>query len=245
MSTERRIALVTGASRGIGNTIALQLAEAGFFVIGTATSEQGAEKITQSFQSSKLDGVGKALNVTDRASIKALHAEIKAEYGAPLVLVNNAGITRDNIVLRMKDDEWADVINTNLNGTFYVTHACLKDMVKARWGRIINISSVVGANGNLGQSNYAASKAGIDAMTRSLSKEVASRNVTVNAVAPGFIATDMTGALDEKQKEAILAWIPARRIGDPKEVAAVVKFLASEAASYVTGQVISPNGGMY
>lgn len=245
MSLEGKVALVTGASRGIGKAIAQSLAGHGAHVIGTATSEQGAEKISQYFQENNLEGSGKVLNVADAEQVKAFVAELTQHKGAPSILINNAGITRDNIMLRMKDEEWLDVISTNLNGTFYVTKACLRGMIKARWGRIVNISSVVGSNGNPGQANYAASKGGIDAFTKSLAKEIATRNVTVNSVAPGFINTDMTNALDEKQQAAIMGMIPANRIGEVREIAETVVFLASEAASYITGQVLHVNGGMF
>lgn len=242
---ESKIALVTGASRGIGQAIALQLAKAGCQVVGTATSDSGADKISQYFKENNLKGCGKKLNIADKDNVEAVLAEIKKEIGAPSILVNNAGITRDNLMLRMKDDEWLDVINTNLNGTFYVIKNCLRDMMKARWGRIINLSSIVGEGGNPGQANYSASKSGIDGLTRSLGKEVASRNITVNAIAPGFIQTDMTNVLTDEQKTGILGAVPAGRIGDPAEIASVVEFLASDAASYVTAQVLHVNGGMY
>jgi 3-oxoacyl-[acyl-carrier protein] reductase len=244
MSLENKIALVTGASRGIGKAIALALAKQGAFVIGTATSDAGAEKISAYLSEPGLKGVGKSLNISNADAVKAFVAEVTEAHGAPNILVNNAGITRDNLMLRMKDEEWLEVINTNLNGTFYVSKACLKGMIKARWGRIINISSIVGANGNPGQANYAASKGAIDAFTKSLAKEIATRNVTVNAVAPGFIQTDMTGVLTDDQKSSILNAVPMKRIGDPEEIASTVEFLASEGASYLTGQVLHVNGGM-
>jgi 3-oxoacyl-[acyl-carrier protein] reductase len=245
MTHQNKIALVTGASRGIGQAIALGLAQQGAFVVGTATTEKGAESISAFLQEYNVKGCGEVLNIADAAMVKEFVERITQTRGAPAILVNNAGITRDNLMLRMKDEEWLEVINTNLNGTFYVTRACLKEMMKARWGRIINISSVVGSNGNPGQVNYAASKGAIDAFTKSLAKEIATRNVTVNAVAPGFIKTDMTGALNDKQQEMILQMIPANRVGEAAEVSAVVNFLATEQASYVTGQVVHVNGGMY
>jgi 3-oxoacyl-[acyl-carrier protein] reductase len=242
---KNKVALVTGASRGIGRAIALHLAKQGMVVIGTATTQQNAEGISLYLQEDKLNGCGKILNISDAIAVKTLIEEINTVYGAPTVLVNNAGITRDNLVLRMKDEEWLDVVNTNLNGTFYVIRACLKEMMKARWGRIINISSVVGSTGNPGQVNYSATKGAIDAMTKSLAQEVATRNITVNAVAPGFIKTDMTSVLNEKQQEMILGKIPMGRIGEASEIASLVGFLASDAASYVSGQIIHVNGGMY
>lgn len=248
MSIEKKVALVTGASRGIGRAIAMTLAKQQFadYVVGTATTEKGAAAISQYFAEANLPGCGKMLNVTDRQAVIDLVDAIKAEQGvAPLILVNNAGITRDNLMLRMKDDEWLDVVDTNLNGTFYVTKACLKAMVKARWGRVINISSIVGSNGNPGQANYSATKAAINAFSKSLAKEVASRGITVNAIAPGFIETDMTAALTDEQRKMILAAIPAAAIGTVDDIAAMVAFLAADGSSYVTGQVMHVNGGMY
>lgn len=242
---KNKVALVTGASRGIGRAVALQLAKQGMLVIGTATSQQNAEAISFYLQEDRLNGFGKILNISDAGAVKNLIEEINNTYGAPSILVNNAGITRDNLVLRMKDEEWLDVVNTNLNGTFYVIRACIKEMMKARWGRIINISSVVGSTGNPGQVNYSATKGAIDAMTKSLAQEVATRHITVNAIAPGFIKTDMTAVLNEKQQEMILEKIPMGRIGEADEIASIVGFLASDAASYVTGQIIHVNGGMY
>ena len=203
--SEKKIALVTGASRGIGRAIAEQLVAEGFFVVGTATSDNGATAIGDALGA---NGAGKVLNVTDKESVASTVKSINDEFGAPLVLVNNAGITRDNIMLRMKEDEWDDVINTNLNSLYRVSKACLKGMTKARWGRIINISSVVGTMGNAGQANYAAAKGGVEGFSRALARELGSRNITVNSVAPGFIQTDMTEALPEAQKEALLQGIP-------------------------------------
>ncbi|MBU83966.1 3-oxoacyl-ACP reductase FabG [Alcanivorax sp.] len=240
--SEKKIALVTGASRGIGRAIAEQLVADGFFVVGTATSEKGAAAIGEALGA---NGAGKVLNVTDKESVASTVKSINDEFGAPLVLVNNAGITRDNIMLRMKDDEWEDVINTNLNSLYRVSKACLKGMTKARWGRIINISSVVGTMGNAGQANYAAAKGGVEGFTRALARELGSRNITVNSVAPGFIQTDMTEALPEAQKDALLAGIPLARLGQPGEIASAVGWLASDGGGYVTGTTLHVNGGMF
>lgn len=245
MNLQDKIALVTGASRGIGKAIALELAKQGAMVIGTATTAAGAENITETFKKNNYKGVGFALDVTKPESIEALLSKVREEIGSPLILVNNAGITRDNLLLRMKDDEWDDIINTNLSSVFRVSKACLKDMLKARWGRIINISSVVGSMGNPGQANYAAAKAGISGFSKSMAAEIASRNITVNVVAPGFIDTQMTEVLPEEQKQALLGRIPAGRLGEPQEVATLVAFLASPEAGYITGQTIHVNGGMY
>ena len=240
--SEKKVALVTGASRGIGRAIAEQLVADGFFVVGTATSEKGAAAIGDALGA---NGAGKVLNVTDKESVASTVKSINDEFGAPLVLVNNAGITRDNIMLRMKDDEWEDVINTNLNSLYRVSKACLKGMTKARWGRIINISSVVGTMGNAGQANYAAAKGGVEGFTRALARELGSRNITVNSVAPGFIQTDMTEALPEAQKDALLAGIPLARLGQPGEIASAVGWLASDGGGYVTGTTLHVNGGMF
>ena len=242
-NSEKRVALVTGASRGIGKAIAQQLADDGFVVVGTATSVEGANRIDSWL--SPLGGAGMALNVTDADSVAALMAETNERFGAPTVLVNNAGITRDNLLMRMKDDEWHSVIDTNLNAVFRVSKACLRGMTKARFGRIISISSVVGSMGNPGQSNYAATKAGVEGFTRALAKELGSRAITVNAVAPGFIDTDMTAELSEQQRELMLGQIPLARLGQAEEVGATVAFLCSDAASYITGETIHVNGGMY
>lgn len=242
-STESRVALVTGATRGIGKAIAQELARAGHTVIGTATSDAGAETITSHL--SEWGGVGKRLDVSDSEAVKAAIGEITEEQGAPTILVNNAGITRDNLMMRMKDEEWADVIGTNLNPLFTVSKACLRGMTKARWGRIINISSVVGQMGNAGQANYAASKAGAEGMSRAMAKELGSRAVTVNCVAPGFIDTDMTKVLTDDQKSLMLGQIPLGRLGEPEEIAKVVAFLASDSGAYITGETIHVNGGMY
>lgn len=240
-----KVALVTGASRGIGQAIAKQLGGDGFTVIGTATSEAGAEKISAYLTEAGINGRGIMLNVTDAESIAEVLKTIVDSYGAPAVLVNNAGITKDNILMRMKDDEWDDVISTNLSAIYRLAKASVRGMTKARWGRIINISSVVGSMGNVGQSNYAATKAGIEGFSRALAKELGSRNITVNSVAPGFIDTDMTKELPEEHKNVLLTQIPLSRLGQPEEIAAVVGFLASEAGGYITGETIHVNGGMY
>lgn len=242
---EGKVVLVTGASRGIGAAVADQLGAAGAVVVGTATSEAGAEKITQRLQEKGIKGEGLVLNVTDAESIKTLLSTMKERHGVPEVLVNNAGITKDNLLMRMNDEEWFDVINTNLSSVYRLSKAVLRGMMKARWGRIINVSSVVGAMGNPGQSNYAASKAGVAGFARSLAAEVGSRGITVNTVAPGFIDTDMTRALPEEQREQLLSKIPLGRLGRPEEIAAVVAFLASDAGGYVSGETIHVNGGMY
>ncbi|HQX89431.1 MAG TPA: 3-oxoacyl-ACP reductase FabG [Moraxellaceae bacterium] len=245
MSISGKIALVTGASRGIGKAIALELAAKGAVVVGTATSQAGADGITAYLAEAGNAGRGYVLNVADSASIESFMAAITAEVGSPAILVNNAGITRDNLMLRMKDDEWDSVINTNLTAIYRMTKACLKAMTKARWGRIVNISSVVGSSGNPGQANYAAAKAGLEGFSRALAREIGSRNITVNSVAPGFIATDMTQSLPEEQKDKLLASIPAGRLGQPEEIAAAVGFLASAEAGYITGVTLHVNGGMY
>ncbi len=245
MSMNDKVALVTGASRGIGAAIAEQLGKAGAIVIGTATSESGAEKISARLAEQGIRGVGKVLNVTDADSVAELLKSVTEEFGAPAILVNNAGITKDNLLMRMSDDEWFDVINTNLSAVYRLSKGVLRGMMKARWGRIINISSVVGAMGNPGQSNYAATKAGVAGFARSLAAEIGSRNITVNTVAPGFIDTDMTKVLPEEQKQQLLSRIPLGRLGAPEEIAAVVVFLASDAGGYISGETIHVNGGMY
>ena len=245
MSLEGKIALVTGATRGIGQAIARTLAEQGAEVIGTATSASGAESITNDLQSAGLKGYGMVMNVADPASIEAGLKELTGRSGAPLILVNNAGITRDNLLMRLKDEDWASVLETNLSSVYRTSKAVLRGMAKARWGRIVNISSVVAGMGNPGPGNYCAAKAGVEGFTRSLAKEMSNRGITANCVAPGFIDTDMTKKLDDKQREAMLEIIPAGRLGEPEEVAAVVAFLASDAAGYVTGETINVNGGMY
>lgn len=245
MELENKVALVTGASRGIGAAIADLLGERGATVVGTATTESGAGKISQRFADKSITGTGMALDVTQRESVVAVLKAIEAEYGAPLILVNNAGITRDNILMRMKDDEWDDVIDTNLSAVYRLCRHSVRGMTKARWGRIINISSVVGAMGNAGQSNYAATKAGVGGFSRALAKELGSRNITVNTVAPGFIETDMTRDLPDSQREALLTQVPLARLGQPGEIAAIVAFLAGEAGGYITGETIHVNGGLY
>lgn len=242
---DERVALVTGASRGIGSAIARQLVGDGLIVIGTATTQAGAEQISQAIREAGGKGAGKVLNVTDTGQMQALLKAIGDEYGAPTVLVNNAGITRDNLLMRMKDEEWDAVIATNLSSVFRLCKACLRGMMKSRWGRIVNIGSVVGATGNAGQANYAAAKAGLVGFTKSLAKEVGSRNITANTVAPGFIDTDMTRELPEEQRQALLQSIPLGRLGDVQEIADVVSFLCSEKAGYVTGETLHVNGGMF
>lgn len=245
MSEESKVVLVTGASRGIGAAIADTLGESGYTVIGTATTTSGADSVSQRFVDKGILGAGMPLNVTDPDSISALLQSVVENFGAPTVLVNNAGITKDNILMRMKEDEWLDVINTNLNAVFRLSKACVRPMTKARWGRIVNISSVVGSMGNGGQSNYSATKAGVEGFSRALAKELGSRSITVNTVAPGFIDTDMTKDLPDANKEVLLGQIPLARLGAPEEIAAVVKFLVSDAAGYITGETIHVNGGMY
>ena len=242
---ENEIALVTGASRGIGKSIADAIGLSGAVVIGTATSATGASAITERFKQAGIKGTGKVLNVTDHDSITNLIKEITAEFAAPTILVNNAGITRDNLMLRMKDEEWADVIETNLTSIFRLSKACLRGMMKAQKGRIINVGSVVGSTGNPGQANYSAAKSGIIGFTKSLAREVGSRNITVNTVAPGFIDTDMTRELPEEQRNALLGNIPLGRLGSSEEIAKAVLFLASDDASYITGETLHVNGGMY
>ena len=240
-----KVALVTGASRGIGQAIAIAIGKLGYQIVGTATTEAGAEAITAHFQANGISGLGMMMNVSNTESVDATLKAITEQFGAPAVLVNNAGITKDNLMLRMKDDEWYDVIDTNLNSLYRLSKACLRGMTKARWGRIINISSVVGAMGNAGQTNYAAAKAGMDGFTRALAREIGSRGITVNGVAPGFIDTDMTKKLGDDQREALKSQIPLQRLGSPEEIAGVVAFLVSDAAGYVTGETIHVNGGMY
>ncbi len=245
MSLESKVALVTGATRGIGAAIADTLARRGAVVIGTATSDEGAARISARLAEQGLKGKGIKLNVTDAAAVAEAVDAITAEFGTPTILVNNAGITRDNLMLRMKDEEWDDVIDTNLNSIYRVSKACLRGMTKARWGRIISITSVVGSMGNAGQANYAATKAGAEGFTRALAREVGSRGITVNSVAPGFIDTDMTKELPEQQKAALMTQVPLGRLGQADEIAAVVAFLASDEAGYITGETLHVNGGMY
>lgn len=243
MNLENEVVLVTGASRGIGKAIAQTLAAAGATVVGTATSEGGAEKITE-YLSAK-GGKGMCLNVADDASIKDVIKAIKDEFGAISILVNNAGITRDNLLMMMKDDQWNDIIQTNLTSIFKLSKAVVRPMMKARKGRIINIASVVGLTGNAGQTNYSAAKAGILGFSKSLAREIGSRGITVNTVAPGFIDTDMTRELPEEQRETLISQIPLNKLGDPQDIANAVAFLASPEAAYITGETINVNGGMH
>jgi len=245
MVLEQEIALITGATRGIGQAIALGLGRAGATVIGTATSVIGAGKITAYLAENDIRGAGLVLDVTDPAAVEGVIELINRDFGAPGILVNNAGITRDNLLMRMKEEEWSDIIATNLTSVFRLSKACLRGMMKARKGRIISIASVVGVTGNPGQANYAAAKAGIIGFTKSLAREVASRGITVNAVAPGFIDTDMTRVLPDEQKQQLLNQIPLQRLGHAEEIAAAAVFLASPGAAYITGQTLHVNGGMY
>lgn len=246
MSELQKIALVTGASRGIGQAIAHRLAQTGVTVIGTATSESGAEKITENFKAAGLDGSGMCLNVTDSESVDKVLKQIKETFGStPHILVNNAGVTRDNLLMRMKEDEWDTIMETNLTSVFRLSKACLRGMMKAKWGRIVTIGSVVGTMGNPGQSNYCAAKAGLIGFSKSLAKEIGSRGVTVNVVAPGFIDTDMTKALTDEQRQVMLDQVPMVRLGAPEDIANAVNFLASDDAGYITGETINVNGGMH
>jgi 3-oxoacyl-[acyl-carrier protein] reductase len=239
------IALVTGASRGIGRAIAMALAEQGAAVVGTATTESGAQAIEQALTGAGHQGLGLVLNVSDSASVEAALAQITERLGAPTILVNNAGITRDNLLMRMKDAEWDAVIDTNLTSLYRLSKGCLRAMTKARKGRIINIASVVGSMGNAGQTNYAAAKAGMMGFTKSLAREVGSRGITVNCVAPGFIDTDMTKELPEAHRQTLLGAIPLGRLGQPEEIAGAVVFLASPGGAYITGETLHVNGGMH
>ncbi len=241
---ENKVALITGASRGIGAAIALAMAEQGALVAATATTAAGAENISQRLQAQGLKGKGFVLNLSDEASIKSLFVELQ-DFSLPNILVNNAGITRDNLLLRMKAEEWDAVINTNLNAVFKLTQLCLKPMLKAQFGRIINIASVVASTGNPGQANYAAAKAGLIGFSKSLAQEVATRHITVNVLAPGFIETDMTRQLNEAQRKFLLQKIPLKRLGQPIDVARACVYLASDWADYVTGLTLHVNGGMY
>ncbi|HBX59682.1 MULTISPECIES: 3-oxoacyl-ACP reductase FabG [unclassified Methylophaga] len=245
MSLQGKVALVTGATRGIGRAIALSLGEQGATVIGTATSEKGAATISEYLQAAGIKGKGLVLNVTQENAIDETVTAIEAEFAAPDILVNNAGITRDNLLMRMKDEEWDDIINTNLTPIFKLSKRCIRAMTKARWGRIINITSVVGVMGNAGQTNYAAAKAGVIGFSKSLAREVGARGITVNSVAPGFIDTDMTSGLPEAHKTALLEQVPVKRLGEAEEIAAAVSFLASPLAGYITGETLHVNGGMY
>jgi 3-oxoacyl-[acyl-carrier protein] reductase len=240
-----KAALVTGASRGIGRAILEQLARNGFYAVGTATSTDGADAIRKQLANAGFEGRGYQVRVDDSASVQAFVERLKSDDIVPLVLVNNAGVTRDNLLLRMTDDEWNDVINTNVSSLYRLCKPLLRGMTRARWGRIVNVSSVVGRMGNAGQTNYVASKSAIEGFTRALALEVGSRNITVNAIAPGFIATDMTEALSEEQKQAMLARVPLGRMGAVDEVAQLVAYLVSDAAAYITGETIHINGGLY
>ena len=240
-----KVALVTGASRGIGRAIAIELGAAGATVVGTATSSTGAEAITQALTEAGIQGAGIALNVNDAAQVDVALADVNKRFGDIAILVNNAGITRDNLLLRMKEDEWDDILNTNLKSIYRLSKAVLRGMMKARTGRIINIGSVVGATGNAGQANYAAAKAGMIGFSKSLAREIGSRNITVNCIAPGFIDTDMTRSLSEEQRRALVGQIPLGRLGEAADVAAAVVFLASPGAAYITGATLHVNGGMH
>ncbi len=244
MSFTNQIALVTGASRGIGRAIALALGKKGATVVGTATTEEGADKINQYFKKENIKGVGLALDVCDLESIKITIAKITEQFGPVSILVNNAAINRDNILLRMKPEQWDAVIDTNLNAIYRVTKLCLKSMLKSRWGRIVTITSVVGVTGNPGQANYTAAKAGVIGFSKSIAKEMAAYGITVNTVAPGFVDTDMTRNLTEQQQEQIMSQIPMKRMGQPEDIAKAVIFLTSNEADYITGQTLHVNGGM-
>ena len=245
MPLSEQIALVTGASRGIGRAIAHELGRQGAVVVGTATTEKGAEAISTGFASADIKGVGLVLDASDSHSVEVLMKAVKEQCGTPTILVNNAGITRDNLLMRMKDEEWDAVINTNLGSVYRLCKACLRGMMKARTGRIVNIASVVGLTGNPGQANYAAAKAGMIGFSKSLAREVGSRGITVNTVAPGFIDTDMTRALPDAQRDALVGQIPLARLGEPQDIAQAVVFLCSDAAAYITGETLHVNGGMY
>jgi 3-oxoacyl-[acyl-carrier protein] reductase len=240
-----KVALVTGASRGIGNGIVLALGQEGAIVIGTATTKEGVERIIQTLQSQNLEGTGLLLNVNSQDSVNGLMAAIKERYSPVNILVNNAAVTQDNLFLRMKEEEWMQVLETDLHSVYRLSKACIRDMIKARWGRIINIGSVVGSTGNPGQVNYCAAKAGMIGFSKALALEVGSRDITINTVAPGFVSTDMTNALTEEQRDAIFQRIPMQRLGTIEDIAAAVVFLASQGAGYITGQTLHVNGGMY
>lgn len=242
---QNQIALVTGASRGIGHAIALKLGRQGATVVGTATTEDGAQLISRSLEEASINGGGMKLNVNDGAQIEYILKTVREKFGDIVILVNNAGITRDNLLLRMKDEEWDEIMETDLKSVFRLSRAVLRAMVKARYGRIINISSVVGTTGNIGQANYAAAKAGIFGFSKSLAREVGSRSITVNCIAPGFIQTDMTRALSDKQRQDLIQHVPLGRLGSPEEIASAVAFLASPDAGYITGATLHVNGGMY
>jgi len=242
---QNQIALITGTSRGIGKAIALKLGKDGASVVGTATTDEGAESISNYLNEAGIKGKGIVLNVNDTDQIKNLFTEIRKEFGEVTILVNNAGITRDDLLVRMKDEKWDEVIGTNLKAIFRLSREVLRAMMMARSGRIINISSIVGSTGNVGQSNYAAAKSGILGLSKSLAREVGSRNITVNCVAPGFVDTDMTRALSEKQQQDLLQYVPLKRLGKPEDIASAVAFLASPSAGYITGATLHVNGGMY
>jgi 3-oxoacyl-[acyl-carrier protein] reductase len=242
---QNKIVLVTGASRGIGRGVALKMGKEGATVIGTATTQDGADRISESFKNENIKGVGMVLDVTSPESIETLIKNIRDQFGPLNILVNNAAITKDNLFLRMKEEEWYQVIETNLNSIYRLSKACLRDMLKARFGRIITIGSVVGSTGNPGQANYAAAKAGVIGFSKALALEVGSRNITVNIVSPGFIETDMTNALTDEQRETIFKTIPMQKLGTVEDIASAVVFLASDGANYITGQTLHINGGMY
>lgn len=246
MNTEtRKVALVTGASRGIGKAVALELGRQGMIVLGTATSDKGAQDISHYLAENSIEGSGFRLDVASAESVTSVLEAIEQQYGTPLVVVNNAGITKDNLLMRMKAEEWSEVIETNLNALYRICRLTVKGMTRARWGRIINISSVVASSGNPGQTNYAATKAAVEGFSRSLAREIGTRNITVNCVAPGFIDTDMTRSLAANQIESLLSQIPLARFGKPEEIASAVGFLASDAGAYITGETLHVNGGMY
>jgi 3-oxoacyl-[acyl-carrier protein] reductase len=242
---QNQIALVTGASRGIGQAIALKLGSQGAIIIGTATTEESAQLISLALKEADIKGTGMKLNVNDAVQIEHVLKAIQEKFGDIAILVNNAGITRDNLLIRMKDEEWDEIMETDLKSVFRLSRAVLRAMMRARYGRIINISSVVGSTGNMGQANYAAAKAGISGFSKSLAREVGSRNITVNCIAPGFIETDMTRSLTEKQQQLLLQQVPLGRLGRPEEVASAVAFIASPSAAYITGATLHVNGGMY
>ncbi|PWK49277.1 3-oxoacyl-ACP reductase FabG [Pleionea mediterranea] len=245
MSNDSKLALVTGASRGIGKAIACALGAAGHTVVGTATSDAGADKISSYFKEEGINGQGMVVNVSDAESIDSLLSQIKEKFGkTPEILINNAGITRDNLLMRMKDDEWEDILQTNLTSIYRLSKACLRGMSKARWGRIVSVGSVVGTTGNPGQTNYSAAKAAVIGFSKSLAKEIGSRGITVNVVAPGFIDTDMTQALSDEQRNELQQQIALGRLGSPGDIAAAVAFLASDSAAYITGETLHVNGGM-
>ena len=245
MTNRKNVILVTGATRGIGKSIACSLVCSDNYIVGTATSEQGAQSITNYMKELKINGIGRVLDVTNGESVNNLVSEISDSIGPPTILVNNAGITRDQLLMRMNEEDWDDVLETNLKSIYRLSKACLRGMMKNRWGRIINVGSVVGSMGNSGQSNYSASKSGMQGFSRALAREVGSRNITVNTVSPGFIETDMTSQLPEEGKKIMLEKIPLGRMGSPQEVACVVKFLASSSGDYITGETIHVNGGLY